>query len=306
MTDATQRAGAGSRGVDTPRRRWSEAQKRRIVAESYRSGDSVSVVAQRHGVNASVLFTWRRRYRKPADTGAGFIPVVVEAPEEASTAATGQLELELDELTASATEDDLVAETAPGRTTQVKGFERRQPSRKPFPEHLARERVNNAAWFPPRARLAEVPEQTWEKCLAVNVTGPFLMSRFAIPVMARGGGGSIIHIASQMARVANYGQTPYCTAKGALLMLAKGIALDHAADNIRCNTLSPGGIATPSMGEVHGSLENAERVWGAPMHPLGRLGRVEEIAAGAVFLASDESSFMTGADLLIDGGYTAR
>ena len=72
--------------------------------------------------------------------------------------------------------------------------------------------VNNAAWFPPRAPLAEVPEQTWEKCLAVNVTGPFLMSRFAIPVMARGGGGSIIHIASQMARVANYGQTPYCTA----------------------------------------------------------------------------------------------
>ena len=120
--------------------------------------------------------------------------------------------------------------------------------------------VNNAAWFPPRAPLAEVPEQTWEKCLAVNVTGPFLMSRFAIPVMARGGGGSIIHIASQMARVANCGQTPYCTAKGALLMLAKGIALDHAADNIRCNTLSPGGIATPSMGEVHGSLENAERV----------------------------------------------
>ena len=166
--------------------------------------------------------------------------------------------------------------------------------------------VNNAAWFPARAPLAEIPEETWEKCLAVNVTGPFLMSRYAIPVMASGGGGSIIHIASQMAKVANYGQTHYCTAKGALLMLAKGIALDHAADNIRCNTLSPGGIATPSMIEMYGSLENAQMQWGAPKHPLGRLGRVEEIAAGAVFLASDESSFMTGADLLIDGGYTAR
>ena len=109
-----------------------------------------------------------------------------------------------------------------------------------------------------------------------------------------------------MAKVANYGQTHYCTAKGALLMLAKGIALDHAADNIRCNTLSPGGVATPSMIEMYGSLENAQMQWGAPKHPLGRLGRVEEIAAGAVFLASDESSFMTGADLLIDGGYTAR
>ena len=166
--------------------------------------------------------------------------------------------------------------------------------------------VNNAAWFPERAPLAEIPEQDWEKCLAVNVTGPFLMCRYAIPVMARGGGGSIVHIASQMAKVANYGQTHYCTAKGALLMLAKGIALDHAADSIRCNTLSPGGIATPSMIALYGSRENAERQWGAPMHPLGRLGRTEEIAAGAVFLASDESSFMTGTDLLIDGGYTAR
>ena len=166
--------------------------------------------------------------------------------------------------------------------------------------------VNNAAWFPARAPLAEIPEDVWEKCLAVNVTGPFLMSRYAISVMAKGGGGSIIHIASQMAKVANYGQTHYCTAKGALLMLAKGIALDHATDNIRCNTLSPGGIATPSMVETYGSLENAEKEWGAPMHPLGRLGQAEEMAAGAVFLASDESSFMTGADLLIDGGYTAR
>ena len=303
MTDATQRAGAGSRGVDTPRRRWSEAQKRRIVAESYRSGDSVSVVAQRHGINASVLFTWRRRYRKLADTGAGFIPVVVEAPEEASTAATGQLELELDELTASATEDDLVAETAPGRTTQVKGFERRQPSRKPFPEHLARERVNNAAWFPPTcaarggsgADVGEVPRRQRDRPLSDE---PLRDSR-------DGPGWGRQHHPHRLADGPRR-ETPYCTAKGALLMLAKGIALDHAADNIRCNTLSPGGIATPSMGEVHGLLENAERVWGAPMHPLGRLGRVEEIAAGAVFLASDESSFMTGADLLIDGGYTAR
>ena len=66
MTDATQRLGAGSHTVDSPRRRWSEAQKQRIVAESYRSGDSVSMVAQRHGVHASLLFKWRRRYRKPA------------------------------------------------------------------------------------------------------------------------------------------------------------------------------------------------------------------------------------------------
>ena len=88
--------------------------------------------------------------------------------------------------------------------------------------------------------------------------------------------------------------------------LARGIALDHAGDLIRCNTLSPGGIATAGMAAFYGSLENADRKWGAPMHPLGRLGRVEEIADAAVFLASDESGFMTGADLPVDGGYTSR
>jgi NAD(P)-dependent dehydrogenase (short-subunit alcohol dehydrogenase family) len=82
------------------------------------------------------------------------------------------------------------------------------------------------------------------------------------------------------------------------------MALDHVADNIRVNTLSPGGTATDRMAARFGDLETAERVWGAK-HPIGRLGRPEEMAAGAVFLASDESSFMTGADLLIDGGYTA-
>ncbi len=166
--------------------------------------------------------------------------------------------------------------------------------------------VNNAAWFAPRAPLAEVPDDHWEKNLRVNVTGPYLMSREAIPRMASNGGGSIIHVASQMAHVANAGQAPYCTAKGALLMLAKGIAVDHGADGIRCNTLSPGGIATDGMAAVFGSMEKAEREWGAPMHVLGRLGKVEEIAAGAIFLASDESAFMTGTDLLLDGGYTAR
>ena len=84
-----------ARGVDSPRRRWNEAQKRRIVAESYRSGDSVSGVAYRHDMHASVLFKWRRRYRKPADSGAEFVPIVVQTPEEANAAATGRMEIVL-------------------------------------------------------------------------------------------------------------------------------------------------------------------------------------------------------------------
>ncbi len=166
--------------------------------------------------------------------------------------------------------------------------------------------VNNAAIFPRKATIVELDEAEWERALAVNIGGAYQMSRHAIPQIKASGGGSIIHIASQMGQVAEPGDTAYCVTKGALLMLAKGMALDHAADGIRVNTLSPGGIATEAMAREFGDLATAERDWGRARHPLGRLGRPEEIAAAALFLACDESSFMTGADLLIDGGYTAR
>ena len=167
--------------------------------------------------------------------------------------------------------------------------------------------VNNAAFFATRMPLGELDDALWARTLAVNLSGCYLMSRYAIPVMRRGVGGSIIHVASAHAHVANTGQAAYCTTKGGLLMLSRGIAVDHATDRIRSNTLSPGGIATQGMADLYGGdWRRAEKEWGEPMHVLGRNGAVEEIAAGAVFLASDESSFMTGADLLIDGGYTAR
>ena len=107
-----------------------------------------------------------------------------------------------------------------------------------------------------------------------------------------------------MGQVAWPGSTAYCTTKGGILQLVKGIALDHKDENIRCNSISPGGVATGRLLARWGDMETAEKEWG-PKHALGRLGRPREIAAGAVFLASDESSFMTGADLLLDGGYTA-
>jgi NAD(P)-dependent dehydrogenase (short-subunit alcohol dehydrogenase family) len=166
--------------------------------------------------------------------------------------------------------------------------------------------VNNAAHFLRDATLPELDESEFNRAFAVNVTGAFLMSRWTIPHLIQAGGGSIIHVASQMAHVAREKQATYCATKGALLLLAKGMALDHAADRIRVNSLSPGGIATQGMATQWGGMEQAEREWGHRMHPLGRLGRTEEIARAAVFLASDDSSFMTGADLLVDGGYTAR
>ena len=164
--------------------------------------------------------------------------------------------------------------------------------------------VSNAAVFVPISTLEEMAEEDWQRTLAVNLTGAFQMSRHAIPRLRAAGGGSIILVASQMARVANAGQAAYCATKGALVQLAKGMALELAADNIRVNTLSPGGTATERMIRRFGDIDTAESVWG-PKHPLGRLGRPEEMGPAAVFLASDDSSFMTGADLLIDGGYTA-
>lgn len=164
--------------------------------------------------------------------------------------------------------------------------------------------VSNAAVFTPIAPLEEISLKDWRQALDVNLTGSYLMSKYAIPHLRAAGGGSIILMASQMARVANAGQAVYCATKGALVQLAKGMALDYCDDNIRVNTLSPGGVATDRLARRFGDLDTAQRIWG-PKHPMGRLGEPEEIARGAVFLASDDSSFMTGADLLIDGGYTA-
>jgi NAD(P)-dependent dehydrogenase (short-subunit alcohol dehydrogenase family) len=124
-----------------------------------------------------------------------------------------------------------------------------------------------------------------------------------VPLMAKSGGGSIIHIASQLGSVAAPGHAAYCSAKGALIQLARAMAVDHAAVGIRVNSLSPGAVETGRLIHHFGSIENARRISG-PKHLVGRLGLPEEIARAALFLASDASSFMTGADLLVDGGYT--
>ena len=166
--------------------------------------------------------------------------------------------------------------------------------------------VNNAAVFPAKATVVDLPDSAWERALAVNIGGAFHMSKHAIPAITKSGGGSIVNIASQMAHVGEPGDTAYCATKAALLGLTRGMALDHASDGIRVNTISPGGIASAQLVREFGDIATAERDWGQARHPLGRLGRPEEIAKAALFLASDNSSFVTGTDLLVDGGYTAR
>jgi len=167
--------------------------------------------------------------------------------------------------------------------------------------------VCSAAYFARRVPLADLAEDVWDRTMRVNIGGHFNMCKHCIPHMVAAGGGSIIHISSIMAQVANHGQTAYCTSKGAVTMLSKGIALDYAAHGVRSNTIQPGGIATKGMADLYGGdMEQAEKEWGRVMHPLGRLGRVEEIADAAVFLASDRSSFVTGIDLPVEGGYAIR
>ena len=164
--------------------------------------------------------------------------------------------------------------------------------------------VNTAALRDPTATVTELDLAAWNRVFAVNVGSAFLLSRWVIPHMVRAGGGSIVHVASQLGSVGTPGRVAYCATKGALITMAKAMAADHAAQGIRVNTLSPGAIATDRMLLRYGTMQKARKALG-PKHLLHRLGEPEEIAAAALFLASDASSFMTGADLLVDGGYNA-
>jgi NAD(P)-dependent dehydrogenase (short-subunit alcohol dehydrogenase family) len=162
--------------------------------------------------------------------------------------------------------------------------------------------VSNAIYDLPLAPLTGLSLADWRRTMAVNLDSAFLLSKHAIPIMEVGGGGSIILVASQLGSVARPGRPWYCAAKGALIQLAKAMALDHAGQRIRVNSLSPGPVETERYLRNFDSVAAAR----ASHHTLlGRLGAPDEIAAGALFLAGEESAFMTGADLLIDGGYTA-
>jgi NAD(P)-dependent dehydrogenase (short-subunit alcohol dehydrogenase family) len=164
--------------------------------------------------------------------------------------------------------------------------------------------VHGAAPHDPSGTIVETSLADWQRVLDINLTGAFLLSRAAVPHMIAGGGGSIVFIASQLGRVGSPGRAAYCATKGALIQLAKVMAIDHAPQNIRVNTLSPGAVETQRTLNRYGSFAAANRAIG-PKHLLGRLGRPEEIAGAAVYLASDAASFVTGSDLLVDGGYTA-
>jgi len=164
--------------------------------------------------------------------------------------------------------------------------------------------VNCAAPFDPAIPLVETPLERWQIVLDVCLTGTFLMCKNTVPEMIKAGGGAIVNISSNMGHVGGAGRTPYCTAKAGLINFGRALALELAPHKIRVNSVSPGGVLTERVITRHGSAEAATRNM-TPAHPMGRIATTEEIAEAIWFLATDSSSFVTGTDLLVDGGYTA-
>lgn len=158
--------------------------------------------------------------------------------------------------------------------------------------------VSNATPF------LDLTVQDWEKTMTINVTSIFLGQKYVIPHMIEAGGGSIINISSIAGLTGGSGTGPYTASKGAVRMLTKATAVDYAQHHIRANSIHPGYIETPMTEDL---LKNESMVqWFLSQTPLPRLGKTEDIANAVLFLASDESSFITGVELPVDGGYYAK
>jgi 2-keto-3-deoxy-L-fuconate dehydrogenase len=155
--------------------------------------------------------------------------------------------------------------------------------------------------------VASTDEASWDRVFAINVRGTFLWAHEAIPHMEAGGGGSIITVGSQLAISSGGANAAYIASKGAIVSLTRTMAVDHAKQGIRVNALMPGSIDTPMARrslQRYPDPEATRERW-AKRHALGRLGKAEEVASAALFLASDDSSFTTGSLLFVDGGWTA-
>jgi NAD(P)-dependent dehydrogenase (short-subunit alcohol dehydrogenase family) len=166
---------------------------------------------------------------------------------------------------------------------------------------------NNAGIIYRDKSALDTTDDQWAETMAVNTTGTFFMSRAAVAVMAARGGGAIVNNASYFGLVGGRGAAAYCASKGAVVLLTKAMALDHARQRVRINCVCAGSVDTPML---RGEMEEmggiaAVRPLFEEKHPIGRIATPEEIAAAVLYLASDEAGFITGAALPIDGGLTA-
>jgi NAD(P)-dependent dehydrogenase (short-subunit alcohol dehydrogenase family) len=165
---------------------------------------------------------------------------------------------------------------------------------------------NNAGVFYPQTAI-ECSEKEWDEQIDVNLKGVFLMSKFALPILIAQKKGVIINNASGWGIVGGDHAVAYCASKGGVVLMTKAMAIDHGAQGIRVNCICPGDVETPMLpadARMRG-LKWEDYIAGCANRPLGRVGTAEEIAKAVLFLASDDSSFMTGAALVVDGGGTA-
>jgi NAD(P)-dependent dehydrogenase (short-subunit alcohol dehydrogenase family) len=169
----------------------------------------------------------------------------------------------------------------------------------------------NAAGIQRYGTVVETDEETWDEVMAVNLKAMYLTSRRVIPEMRRRGGGSIVNVSSVQAFVAQRGAAAYVASKGGINALTRAMAVDHAHENIRVNAVCPGSVDTPMLrwgaDQFRGDRSSDDLVaeWGRS-HPIGRVGRPGEIADVIAFLAGPNSSFVTGADIKVDGGLLAQ
>ena len=170
--------------------------------------------------------------------------------------------------------------------------------------------IVNSAAIHPFGTVLETDLATWNHCMTVNVGSMYLLAHFGIPEMKKRGRGSILNVASVQGHACQRGVVAYATSKGAIHSLTRALALDHAADHIRVNSISPGSVRTPMLARSAAHFapdlptETAFERFGAA-HPLGRIGTPEEVAELAAFLVSEKAAFCTGGDYLVDGGLLA-
>jgi NAD(P)-dependent dehydrogenase (short-subunit alcohol dehydrogenase family) len=167
--------------------------------------------------------------------------------------------------------------------------------------------VNNAAVMP-GGRIHEVSPEDFDRCVSVNLRGAYLMSRAVIPGMIEARSGSIIHMASVTGTLGLPGIAAYSMTKGGLAALARAMSTDYAPLGIRVNAVSPGTIDSPMLHNFVAAQSNPQKIRQEfdDMHPIGRVGTIEEVASVFVFLASDEASFITGANYAVDGGLSVK
>ena len=164
--------------------------------------------------------------------------------------------------------------------------------------------VNNAG-VTSRMMLLDTSEPEWDRVMDINTKGTFLGIKAAIPAIRSSGGGSIINISSQMGLVgADFISPQYQASKGAVRLLTKSVAIQYASDNIRCNSIHPAPIETDMTADVRQDPDAFQDM--LRRIPMGRYGKPEEVAYAVLYLASDESSFVTGSELVVDGGWTAQ